>query len=196
MASRATGQQPKQASNVAVLPSRRCSCPHTAGLSFLVTAAMMSIYLRTFQIQPVGGRGSQHEVAEPMGVDQADISGLEMGKRNPTVITLWHVANGLGASQRTSSSTRTAKPCRQKADLRRTCVSPHVNGSNAPSSRQDSRRWPSFNSIRRVAGTLALPAPCRSSPPRRRKGTVGLRNNIVVALGFINSGEYELDVGL
>lgn len=39
---------------------------------------------------------SQHAVAERMGVDRAYISGLELGKRNPTVITLWHIAEALG----------------------------------------------------------------------------------------------------
>ena len=39
---------------------------------------------------------SQHAVADRMGVDRAYVSGLEMGKRNPTVITLWHIANALG----------------------------------------------------------------------------------------------------
>ena len=40
---------------------------------------------------------SQHAVADLMGVDRAYISGLEKGKRNPTVITLWHIAKALGA---------------------------------------------------------------------------------------------------
>lgn len=40
---------------------------------------------------------TQHDVADRMGVDRAYISGLEQGKRNPTVITLWHIANALDA---------------------------------------------------------------------------------------------------
>lgn len=40
---------------------------------------------------------SQHAVAERMGVDRAYVSGLEQGKRNPTVITLWHIAVALDA---------------------------------------------------------------------------------------------------
>jgi transcriptional regulator with XRE-family HTH domain len=31
-----------------------------------------------------------------MGVDRADVSGLELGQRNPTVVTLWHIAKALG----------------------------------------------------------------------------------------------------
>jgi transcriptional regulator with XRE-family HTH domain len=40
---------------------------------------------------------SQAELAARMGVDRAYISGLEQGARNPTIITLWHVAKALGA---------------------------------------------------------------------------------------------------
>lgn len=38
---------------------------------------------------------SQEMLAERMGVDRAYISGLEVGRRNPTVITLWHAAEAL-----------------------------------------------------------------------------------------------------
>lgn len=38
---------------------------------------------------------SQAALAARMGVDRAYISGLELGTRNPTVITLWHVAQAL-----------------------------------------------------------------------------------------------------
>ena len=34
-----------------------------------------------------------------MGVDRGYISGLELGQRNPTIITLWHAAQALGALQ-------------------------------------------------------------------------------------------------
>jgi transcriptional regulator with XRE-family HTH domain len=34
-------------------------------------------------------------LANRMGVDRAYVSGLELGGRNPTVITLWHVAQAL-----------------------------------------------------------------------------------------------------
>jgi transcriptional regulator with XRE-family HTH domain len=39
---------------------------------------------------------SQASLAERMGVDRAYVSALELGKRNPTVLTLWHVAKALG----------------------------------------------------------------------------------------------------
>lgn len=39
---------------------------------------------------------TQAELATRMGVDRAYISGLELGERNPTVLTLWHVAMALG----------------------------------------------------------------------------------------------------
>ncbi|MET2825843.1 helix-turn-helix domain-containing protein [Mesorhizobium shangrilense] len=38
---------------------------------------------------------TQNEVAVKMGVDRAYVSGLEMGKRNPTVITLWQISQAL-----------------------------------------------------------------------------------------------------
>lgn len=38
---------------------------------------------------------SQEAVAERMGVDRAYVSGLELGSRNPTAITLWHAASAL-----------------------------------------------------------------------------------------------------
>jgi len=38
---------------------------------------------------------SQAALAERMGVDRAYISGLELGQRNPTIVTLWHVGQAL-----------------------------------------------------------------------------------------------------
>jgi transcriptional regulator with XRE-family HTH domain len=38
---------------------------------------------------------SQAELAERMGVDRAYVSGLELGQRNPTIVTLWHLAEAL-----------------------------------------------------------------------------------------------------
>jgi transcriptional regulator with XRE-family HTH domain len=35
-------------------------------------------------------------MANRVGVDRAYISGLELGQRNPTIITLWHAAQTLG----------------------------------------------------------------------------------------------------
>jgi len=39
---------------------------------------------------------SQEAVAERMGVDRAYISALELGKTNPTAITIWRLAESLG----------------------------------------------------------------------------------------------------
>jgi transcriptional regulator with XRE-family HTH domain len=41
---------------------------------------------------------SQAELAARMGVDRAYVSGLELGQRNPTIITLWHTAQALGVN--------------------------------------------------------------------------------------------------
>ena len=41
---------------------------------------------------------SQEAVANLMGVDRAYVSALELGRRNPTIITLWHVAQALKVS--------------------------------------------------------------------------------------------------
>ena len=43
---------------------------------------------------------SQAQLAERMGVDRAYVSGLELGQRNPTVVTLWHIAKALGVKVR------------------------------------------------------------------------------------------------
>jgi transcriptional regulator with XRE-family HTH domain len=43
---------------------------------------------------------SQAELAERMGVDRAYVSGLELGQRNPTIVTLWHTAKALGVKFR------------------------------------------------------------------------------------------------
>jgi len=43
---------------------------------------------------------SQAELAERMGVDRAYVSGLELGQRNPTIVTLWHIAKALGVRLR------------------------------------------------------------------------------------------------
>jgi transcriptional regulator with XRE-family HTH domain len=39
---------------------------------------------------------SQAELAERMGIDRAYVSGLELGQRNPTIVTLWHIGQALG----------------------------------------------------------------------------------------------------
>jgi transcriptional regulator with XRE-family HTH domain len=38
---------------------------------------------------------SQAALAERMGVDRAYVSGLELGQRNPTIVTLWHLGQAL-----------------------------------------------------------------------------------------------------
>jgi transcriptional regulator with XRE-family HTH domain len=38
---------------------------------------------------------SQEQLAAHMGVEQGYISGLEAGRRNPTIVTLWHAAVAL-----------------------------------------------------------------------------------------------------
>jgi transcriptional regulator with XRE-family HTH domain len=38
---------------------------------------------------------SQAELANRMGVDRAYVSGLELGQRNPTILSLWHTAQAL-----------------------------------------------------------------------------------------------------
>ena len=38
---------------------------------------------------------SQAALAERMGVDRAYVSGLELGQRNPTIVTLWHISQAL-----------------------------------------------------------------------------------------------------
>ena len=40
---------------------------------------------------------SQAELAAKIGVDRAYVSGLELGERNATILTLWHVSQALGA---------------------------------------------------------------------------------------------------
>lgn len=38
---------------------------------------------------------TQAELADLVGVDRSYISGLEQGNRNPTIVSLWHVASAL-----------------------------------------------------------------------------------------------------
>lgn len=40
---------------------------------------------------------TQHQVAEASGFTQAYIGWLEQGRRNPTAISLWHLAQAVGA---------------------------------------------------------------------------------------------------
>jgi len=41
---------------------------------------------------------TQERFAEVSGVTQQYVSGLERGKRNPTIVTLYHLATALGVS--------------------------------------------------------------------------------------------------
>jgi transcriptional regulator with XRE-family HTH domain len=43
---------------------------------------------------------TQAALADRMGVDRAYVSGLELGQRNPTVVTLWHISKALGVGLR------------------------------------------------------------------------------------------------
>lgn len=43
---------------------------------------------------------SQAALADRLGVDRSYVSGLEQGQRNPTVLTLWHVAKALDVRMR------------------------------------------------------------------------------------------------
>ena len=49
---------------------------------------------------------SQEEIAARMGVEQGYVSGLEAGRRNPTVVTLWRAAEALGVTRSTSRCPR------------------------------------------------------------------------------------------
>ena len=44
---------------------------------------------------------TQAALAERMGVDRAYVSGLELGQRNPTIVTLWHISKALGVGLQT-----------------------------------------------------------------------------------------------
>jgi transcriptional regulator with XRE-family HTH domain len=54
---------------------------------------------------------TQAELAERMGVDRGYVSGLELGQRNPTIVTLWHTAEALGTAVR--SFFEDTKPARK-----------------------------------------------------------------------------------
>jgi transcriptional regulator with XRE-family HTH domain len=41
---------------------------------------------------------TQAALADRMGVDRAYVSGLELGQRNPTIVTLWHMTKALGVT--------------------------------------------------------------------------------------------------
>jgi len=47
------------------------------------------------RIRRVAAKLSQEKLAASVGVEQSYLSGLEAGRRNPTAVTLWHVAIAL-----------------------------------------------------------------------------------------------------
>jgi transcriptional regulator with XRE-family HTH domain len=55
--------------------------------------AMVGLNIRRLR---VAAGLTQAELAERMGVDRGYVSGLELGQRNPTIVTLWHTAEHLG----------------------------------------------------------------------------------------------------
>jgi len=57
---------------------------------------------------------SQAELANRMGVDRAYVSGLELGQRNPTIVTLWHVAKAFDVDFREIFGSSQSKPLRPK----------------------------------------------------------------------------------
>jgi len=66
---------------------------------------------------------SQEELAERMGVDRAYVSGLELGQRNPTIVTLWHTAEALKVPiakllEATDHSPNSTVPKRKRAPRR------------------------------------------------------------------------------
>ena len=58
--------------------------------------------------RPVVIRPSRPRFVERIGADCAYVSGLELGQRNPTVVTLWHIAEALGVKRQ--SFFKEAKP--------------------------------------------------------------------------------------
>jgi transcriptional regulator with XRE-family HTH domain len=63
---------------------------------------------------------SQAALADRLGVDRAYVSGLELGKRNPTIITLWHVAKALDVTIGAFFAEQTRRPrSRASAEARR-----------------------------------------------------------------------------
>jgi ribosome-binding protein aMBF1 (putative translation factor) len=95
------------------------------GASFLIVRAPMDIRrvvgknVRRYRIE---AELSQEDLAAGMGVEQGYVSRLEAGKRNPTIVEIWHVAEALGVrpaalfrgraqpSKSTAKQTKTGKP--------------------------------------------------------------------------------------
>ena len=47
------------------------------------------------RVRRIAAKLSQEALAAMAGVEQSYLSGLEAGRRNPTAVTLWHVAKAL-----------------------------------------------------------------------------------------------------
>jgi transcriptional regulator with XRE-family HTH domain len=47
------------------------------------------------RVRRVAAKLSQEALAAKVGVEQSYLSGLEAGRRNPTAVTLWHIATAL-----------------------------------------------------------------------------------------------------
>jgi len=62
---------------------------------------------------------SQAELAERMGVDRAYVSGLELGQRNPTIVTLWHITKALKVNLRALVQKERSRRARWKPPYRR-----------------------------------------------------------------------------
>ena len=67
---------------------------------------------------------SQAALAVRMGIDRAYVSSLELGQRNPTIVTLWHVSRALDVPFKSLFGGRNAtdvqgRPRRQTSKRRR-----------------------------------------------------------------------------
>ncbi|WP_112662183.1 helix-turn-helix domain-containing protein [Microvirga flavescens] len=80
---------------------------------------------------------TQQEVADRIGVDRAHISALEAGNRNPTIVTLWHLALALDIEitalfrdfpSRPDSDTLTRKRASKRRGPRRTLNDKQADG--------------------------------------------------------------------
>jgi transcriptional regulator with XRE-family HTH domain len=68
---------------------------------------------------------SQEELAAGMGVEQDYVSQLEAGKRNATIVTIWHAAEALGVRPASLFRTRaqSSKPAaKRKKETRKAVI--------------------------------------------------------------------------
>jgi transcriptional regulator with XRE-family HTH domain len=61
---------------------------------------------------------SQEELAAKSGVAQAYVSSLESGTRNPTVLTLWHIAMALDVEPAQFLGRRRSRKAKRSAQAR------------------------------------------------------------------------------